>query len=146
MPYDHSLGTLLHESSFQNLLPQAVFQKARVIQKQGNQAVHSSRPVRQYDALQVVKELHHIGYWLVRSYFPDAPRDGAAWQDERIPRPLRASDVVPRKDLEALEQRLAEQNEAALELQHVGWADGRRPNVIPAIGMMLGLLASAQPT
>ena len=117
MPYDHSLGTLLHESSFQNLLPQAVFQKARVIQKQGNQAVHNARPVRQYDALQVVKELHHICYWLVRSYFPDASREGASWQDERIPRPLRASEVVPRKELEALEQRLAEQNEAALKLQ-----------------------------
>jgi len=65
--------------------------------------------------------LHHICYWLVRSYFPDAPRDGASWQDERIPRPLRASeptaDQVPRKDLEVLEQRLAKQNEAALKLQ-----------------------------
>ena len=46
MPYDQSLGALLHEPSFQNLLPQAVFQKARVIQKVGNQAVHSARPIR----------------------------------------------------------------------------------------------------
>ena len=40
MPYDHSLGALMHEPSFQQLLPEAVFQKARVIQKFGNQAVH----------------------------------------------------------------------------------------------------------
>lgn len=58
MPYDHKLGTLLHEPTLQNLLPEAVFQKARVIQKQGNLAVHNARPVSQYDALQVVKELH----------------------------------------------------------------------------------------
>ena len=62
MPYDQSLGALLHEPCFQNLLPEAVFQKARVIQKVGNEAVHSSRPVRPFDALQAVKELHHICY------------------------------------------------------------------------------------
>ena len=43
MPYDRSLGALLHEPTFQNLLPEAVFQKARVIQKVGNQAVHNPR-------------------------------------------------------------------------------------------------------
>jgi type I restriction enzyme R subunit len=64
MPYDESLGALLHEPTFQNAVPPAIFQKARVIQKQGNQAVHNNRPVRQYDALQVVKELHHICYWI----------------------------------------------------------------------------------
>ena len=125
MPYDRSLGALLHAPSFQNLLPQAVFQKARVIQKQGNQAVHSSRPVRQYDALQVVRELHHICYWLLRTYAPDAPREGAAWQQDRVPQPPSANkpsadpsaNQVPRRELEALEQRLTEQNEAALKLQ-----------------------------
>ena len=70
MPYDNSLGALLHEPTFQNTLPQAVFQKARVIQKVGNQAVHNPKPIRQFDAMQVVKELHHICYWLVRTYAP----------------------------------------------------------------------------
>ena len=60
MPYDQGLGALLHEPCLQNLLPEGVFQKARLILKVGNQAVHNSRPVRQYDALQVVKELYHI--------------------------------------------------------------------------------------
>ena len=63
MPYDHSLGALLHEPSFQNLMLEAVFQKARVIRKVGNQAVHSSQPIRQYDAEQVVRELHHVCHW-----------------------------------------------------------------------------------
>ena len=117
MPYDQSLGALLHEPGFQNLLPQAVFQKARVIQKVGNQAVHSARPVRQLDALQVVKELHHVCYWLVRTYRPDASREGAGWKDERIPPAPDSATVVPRKELEALEQRLAEQNAEALKRQ-----------------------------
>ncbi len=116
-PYDNNLGALLHEPTFQNLLPQAVFQKARVIQKVGNQAVHNPRPVRQYDALQVVKELHHICYWLVRTYAPDASLAEVAWQNDRVPKPVQPDKVVPRKELEALEARLAEQNQAALKEQ-----------------------------
>ncbi|WP_438765343.1 DEAD/DEAH box helicase family protein [Kushneria sp. TE3] len=120
MPYDRNLGALLHEPTFQNLLPEAVFQKARVIQKMGNQAVHEPRPVRESDARQVVKELHHLCYWLTRTYTPQASRDGAAWRDERVPAPmskLAAADVVPRAELEGLEKRLAEQNKAALKQQ-----------------------------
>lgn len=62
MPYDRSLGALLHEPSLQNLLPEVVFQKARVIRKVGNQAVHQPRPIRQYDALQAGRELHLVCY------------------------------------------------------------------------------------
>ncbi|AHE98692.1 restriction endonuclease subunit R [Thioalkalivibrio paradoxus ARh 1] len=117
MPYDRSLGALLHEPSFQHLLPEAVFQKARVIQKVGNQAVHSSRPIRQYDALQVVRELHHLCYWLVRTYAPEASRAGAAWNDARVPPAPAAGEVVPRRELETLERKLTEHNEAALKQQ-----------------------------
>lgn len=77
----------------------------------GNQAVHRQRSVQPYDALRVVKELHHLCYWLVRTYAPDASREGAAWRDERVPAALSQQEVVPRKDLEALEKQLAEQND-----------------------------------
>jgi type I restriction enzyme R subunit len=117
MPYDESLGALLHEPSFQNALPPAVFQKARVIQKQGNQAVHNGRPVRQYDALQVVKELHHICYWIARVYAPDAATKAGAWRDDLIPKPVDGSKVVPREELIRLEEKLAEQSAATLKQQ-----------------------------
>ncbi|MBN2384605.1 DEAD/DEAH box helicase family protein [bacterium] len=117
MPYDQNLGALLHEPSFQNLLPEAVFQKARVIQKMGNQAVHYARAISQHDALQVVKELHHLCYWLVRTYAPEAPREGAAWRDDRVPQPLSPGEVVPRTELVALEKQLADQHEAAFKQQ-----------------------------
>ena len=117
MPYDNSLGALLHEPTFQNLLPQAVFQKTRVIQKVGNRAVHHQGPIQQYDAMQVVKELHHICYWLVRTYTPEASRDGVSWQEARVPQPLRPGDVVPRKELKTLEAKLARQNQKALKQQ-----------------------------
>ncbi|TVR02158.1 MAG: DUF4145 domain-containing protein [Desulfovibrionales bacterium] len=117
MPYDQTLGALLHEPSFQNLLPQAVYQKTRVIQKVGNQAVHNARPIRELDALQVVKELYHICHWLVRTYLPKALPQGLSWQDAKVPTPISEAEAVPRKELEALEKKLAEQGREALKRQ-----------------------------
>ena len=116
MPYDQSLGALLHEPSVQNLLPEAVFQKARLIQKTGNLAVHSQRPIRPYDALQAVKDLHHLSHWLARTYAPGAPR--AVWNDGHVP-PAAAGGpgLVSREALEDLERRLTEQNEETLKRQ-----------------------------
>lgn len=109
MPYDTSLGAMIHDPSFRTLLPEAVFQKARLIQQVGNQAVHEQKPIRQYEALQCVKELHHVCYWLTRSYAPEASREGAAWSDARVPQASSSDAVVPRKELETLAQQLEEQ-------------------------------------
>ncbi|MAO60829.1 MAG: restriction endonuclease subunit R [Alcanivorax sp.] len=117
MPYDNKLGALLHEPTFMNLLPEAVFQKARVIQKVGNIAVHQTKPIEPRQAMQVVKELHHVCHWLVRTYAPGVSREGAAWRDDRVPQPLDTDKVVPQAELEALEAKLAAQNEAALKQQ-----------------------------
>jgi type I restriction enzyme R subunit len=73
--------------------------------------------VRQYDALQVVKELHHICYWVTRTYAPDAASKAGAWRDDLIPKPMDGSKVVPREELERLEKTLAEQSEATLKQQ-----------------------------
>ena len=117
LPYDQSLGALLHDPGFQNRVPQAVFQKARVIQKQGNLAAHAQRNVRQYDALQVVKELHHICFWLTRTYAPEAVEQAAPWRDDLVPRPAPAGDVVPREQLQKAQAELEAKNAAALKQQ-----------------------------
>ena len=97
MPYDSSLGAMIHDPGFKDLLPEAVFQKARITQQVGNQAVHEQRPIRQQDAMQVVKELHHLCYWLTRTYAPEASREGAAWADGRSYRPRRRAGQVSEK-------------------------------------------------
>jgi len=117
LPYDQKLNALLHETSFQNLLPQAVFQKARAIQKVGNLAAHSAKPLRQIDAMQAVKELHHVCYWLVRTYAPDASREGAAWDIDQVPRSPAQADTLPRQDLAKLESELEVQRAEALKAQ-----------------------------
>ncbi len=117
MPYDQSLGALLHEPSFKSRMPEAVFQKSKLIQKQGNQAAHSQRMVRQFDAMQIVKELHHVCYWLVRTYAPDAADLAAPWDPERVPPAPTTGAVVPRQRLETLEEELAQKHAAALKHQ-----------------------------
>ena len=117
MPYDTRLAALLHEPTLQNLLPQAVFHKARAIHKVGNQAVHNPRPVQRPEALQAVRELHHICCWLARTYAPDPAVRIPGWQDALVPQPLQPGEVVPRQELERLAAELAEHNRRALEEQ-----------------------------
>jgi type I restriction enzyme R subunit len=68
VPYQDNLSALIHEPTFKSLVGEAVFNKARIIARLGNQAVHSLRPVSPADALTAVGELFHVGYWLARTY------------------------------------------------------------------------------
>ena len=61
LPYQDNLSALIHEPTFKAAVGEAVFSKTRVIQRLGNEAVHSQRPIRQFDALTAVRELFHVG-------------------------------------------------------------------------------------
>lgn len=71
-PYADNLAALIHEPSFRNNLEPCLFPKILTIQKIGNLAVHSDKPISSSDALHVLKELFHFMYWLARSYSPSA--------------------------------------------------------------------------
>ena len=119
MPYDQSLGALLHAPSFQRRVPEAIFQKARTIQKVGNQAVHSQKPIRQFDALQLVKELQHILYWVARTYTRPgaAPLGTVEWDGNKVPRPAITLAPVPQSELERLEKELESSKQQELKRQ-----------------------------
>ena len=116
-PYDDKLGALLHETTFQNLVPQEVYQKMRLVQKASNQAVHGRQTVAVDEAMRLVREMHHVCFWLMRTYLPAMSRDGAGWKDERVPAAVSGADVVPRQELEALEAKLAAAAEKELARQ-----------------------------
>ncbi|MEG4633846.1 DUF4145 domain-containing protein [Microcoleus sp. AR_TQ3_B6] len=63
LPYQDNLSSLIHEPTFKTLVGEAIFNKARVIIKLGNQAVHSTRPISVNDAINAVRELFHVAYW-----------------------------------------------------------------------------------
>lgn len=129
LPYKATLGAMLHEPSFQQRMQQQVFEKAKLIQRLGNEAAHSSRAVRMVDAKQAVKELHHVCYWLLIRYAPIAGRQWKNWSDDKVPQLLDAGALqqqleqakkATKEELEQLQQRereLQEQNAKLLKAQ-----------------------------
>src|ERR1051325_1664697 len=117
LPYQEHLNALLHEPTFRNTLGPAIFAKARVIQTLGNQAVHSHRPVRQFDAITVVKELFHFTFWLARTYARGPrPPDALAFNPGLLvpraePTPARTLD-----QLQALEAQVRDKDEKLSEV------------------------------
>ncbi|HEX2081394.1 MAG TPA: DEAD/DEAH box helicase family protein [Longimicrobium sp.] len=116
VPYQDNLSALIHEPTFKQAAGEAVFTKARVIVKLGNEAVHSPRPVRQYDALSAVRELFHVCWWLAHTYARGArPAPGLAFDPAAVPQA--APD--PRhtaEQLRALQARLEERDESLAAL------------------------------
>lgn len=98
-PYADNLAALIHEPTFRDNLEPCLFPKILTIQKIGNLAVHSDKPISSGDALHVLKELFHVLYWLARSYSP-APTT--------IGKPLFDISRIPQKD-SAVQDRNAEQ-------------------------------------
>lgn len=96
MPYDNSLGVLLTQPAFEKLLPPHIHQKARLIQKLGNQAVHGNQRIGSGDALRLVRELFHLLFWLARTYTraSDPKSILAEWDDKRVPHLVRADEAV----------------------------------------------------
>ena len=72
--HDTTLMSLIHDKDFKLNLSTNLFPKLKLIIQQGNEAVHGKTPLPQRDALQAVKELHHVLYWFVRTYTPNLDR------------------------------------------------------------------------
>jgi len=87
LPYQDNLSALVHEPTFKTAVGSAIFNKAVLITRLGNQAVHSHRPVTQFDALTSVRELFHVSFWLARTYAHGArPLDGLAFNPDSLPK------------------------------------------------------------
>jgi len=116
LPYQEHLSALLHEPTFKSLTGDAVFAKARVVKDLGNLAVHSHKPVRQFDAVVAVRELFHFTFWLARTYSRAAkPADGLAFNPLLLSRASAASPQT-RDQLQRLETQLHEKDERLAQL------------------------------
>ena len=116
MPYDASLGVLLAQPAFEKLLPPHIHQKARLIQKLGNQAVHGNQRIGSGDAMRLVRELFHVMFWLARTFTraSDPKSIVAEWNDKRVPQRVRADEAVAftRDELKKQETRFRQEIEA----------------------------------
>ena len=116
LPYQDQLSALIHAPSFRNTVGAAVFAKMRVIKDLGNLAVHSHKPVREFDAITATKELFHVMFWLARTYARGAkPADGLSFNPDLLPK---SSSVSPQtlEQLQTLEGQLRERDEKLSQL------------------------------
>ena len=116
LPYQDHLSALIHAPSFRDAVGPAIFAKIKVIKDLGDLAVHSHKPMRQFDALTATKDLFHVMFWLARTYVrATKPADGLSFNADLLPK---TSPTPPRtlEQLQSLESQLRERDEKLAEL------------------------------
>ena len=119
-PYKPDLSAFLFEPSFKVLVGPPLHAKMDVIRKQGNSAVHSSRPVRPADALGVLRELFQVAFWLARHYGRSVgarPDPALQFRADLLPRADAAAAAQTQAALQKLAQDLAERDAAVAAAQ-----------------------------
>ena len=130
VPYSDNIQSLIHEPRFKAMAGEAVFLKARLIIKLGNEAVHRARPIPATDAVVAVRELFHFGYWFARLYARGPkPDPRMAFDPNALPRtaPVPPQTLEQVRKLEAgvrerdqkLSEILADKEALSAELQRM---------------------------
>lgn len=105
--HDATLMSLIHEKGFKQNLATNLFPKLKLIIKIGNEAVHGKTRLQQRDALQAVKELHHVLYWFVRTYTPNLDRSQfivLAFDEALIPQQVVIDAQIATKALSSIKK------------------------------------------
>jgi type I restriction enzyme R subunit len=117
LPYQDNLSTLIHEPTFKALVREVIFNKARIIMKLGNEAVHSMRNITVHDATAANRELFHICYWLAKNYSRnEKPADNLFFNPNLVPKPAGAVVVQNTDQLQKLEESLKSKDEKLSDL------------------------------
>jgi type I restriction enzyme, R subunit len=117
LPYQDNLSALLHEPTFKNAAGDSICSKASLIHRVGNQAVHSHKPIRQFDAITINRELFHFCFWLARNYARQAkPNDSLAFNPALLLRVSSPTSPQNLDQLQRLEAQLREKDEKLSQL------------------------------
>ncbi|AKJ38358.1 DEAD/DEAH box helicase family protein [Methanosarcina barkeri] len=115
LPYQENLSALIHEPTFKKVAGEAIFNKARIIIRLGNEAVHSNSSIQAYDSVTAVSELFHITYWLARTYArKEKPEPGLSFNPDDLPKTTVPKQTI--EQLQNLETSLREKDEKLSEL------------------------------
>ncbi|WP_182085962.1 DEAD/DEAH box helicase family protein [Aureimonas sp. ME7] len=94
LPYQDNIAALLAEPSFKQLAGPAVVEKARLINRLRNRAVHEEKAISPTEAQGAVKELFHVCFWFARTYARGTrPADALSFDAAQL---TRRDDVVRR--------------------------------------------------
>ncbi len=111
LPYQDNLGALMHEPSFKQAVGEAVFNKAVLITRIGNRAVHDNRTIPESASVAAVRELFHVCYWLAHTYGRGAkPASGLTYSPDAATASAPVGTQTAAK-LQELEASLTERDE-----------------------------------
>ena len=117
-PKRTNLDSYLSEPAFQDLVGEAVWNKAEYIRNAGNLAVHGKNPPEPEKALDIVRELSHLLYWAGRTYLRQGAESlkGKTYDESLIPR-VDTAPPASLQELEALRKQRDEAEEARREIE-----------------------------
>jgi type I restriction enzyme R subunit len=115
LPYEDNLSALLHEPTFRNGVPEAVFSKALLISRIGNRAVHDLRTIPTTASMATVEELYHVAYWVAHTYGRAAPDPATTFDKTQIPS-APTTPAPSTEKMQQLESALAERDEKLIAL------------------------------
>jgi type I restriction enzyme, R subunit len=101
IPYDTTLNSLIHEQSFQRIVPPTLFRNINLLRKIGNNAAHSNQRTTDNESVSALRILHDFVQWVVRLY-SKGQTPALVFNEWALP----AGDVVTRskKEAEALQK------------------------------------------
>ncbi len=105
-PYQDNLASLIHDRNFKNIIDYDLFPMIRYIQKLGNKAVHSPKPVTREQAVLTLRNLFEFTLWIDYSYseeYDELDFDESLIVDSE-------SEQKTREELKNLYQKLGEQD------------------------------------
>lgn len=68
LPFDTALNSLMHEQSFQQVIPPTLLRNIHLLRKMGNNAVHSTQKTTSTESLSALRILFDFSLWVVRIY------------------------------------------------------------------------------
>lgn len=119
LPYDTTLNSLMHEQSFQQVIPPALLRNINLLRKIGNNAVHSSQKTTGAESLSALRILFDFSLWVVRIYSttqtPVAAFDESILATGSLVKRNRAETEILQQQYEDTRQQLERANK---ELKH----------------------------
>ena len=114
-----NLDAYLGEPAFRALVPEVVWQKAEYIRKAGNVAVHGNKSPVPEQALNVVRELAHVLYWVGRTYLRKGAENlhGKTFDESLVPTPEPGATPASVEELDTLKSQLDAADDARKEIE-----------------------------
>jgi type I restriction enzyme R subunit len=111
--YDSTLNTLMYQQEFKDLLAPSLFNRANLVRKLGNDAVHTSLKVQPKEALHALQIMHGLAGWVVNVY-GERKITAPAFDTSLIPTESEA--VKTKRDLKKLEEAFLQSQELNRQL------------------------------